>query len=98
MMVRISFTKSCYFWSKITKNVRNLDFSRNFDKKFSILGLEAMKFSSYDQHTPTIMESSHSSLENGLTFVLIMSTYQYLEQRVKIGVKIPSFSIQIPFS
>ena len=26
-----------------------------------------------------------------------MSTYEYLEQKVKIGVKIPSFSIQIPF-
>ena len=26
-----------------------------------------------------------------------MSTYEYMEQKVKIGVKNPSFSIQIPF-
>ena len=44
-----------------------------------------------------IIQSNHSSFENGLTFVLIMSTYEYLEQKVKIGVKNPSFSIQIPF-
>ena len=43
------------------------------------------------------MNWNHSSFENGLTFVLIMCTYEYLDQKVKKSVNNPSFSIQIPF-
>ena len=85
------------FLVKNDKNVKKFGFLGNFDEKFSILGQKAMQFSLYDQRLPSIMKTNHSSFENGLGFVLIMSTYEYLEQKVKIGVKSTSFSIQIPF-
>ena len=82
-----SSPKILNFLSKLPEKSDFLTFFVIFDQKQQF----------YVQDILSIMQSNHSSFENGLAFVLIMSTYEYLEQKVKIGVKNPSFSIQIPF-
>ena len=82
-----------FFCQNYPKNPIFLRFLSFFDQKQQF----------YVQDILSIMQSNHSSFENGLAFVLIMSTYEYLKQKLqllsklKIRVKNSSFSIQMLF-
>ena len=93
-MLRISYTQNCFLFSSKTKQ----------SWKFWILTKTSVFWDwrpfNFHYVIKTCLQSCSPFFffNSGLTFVLIISTYEYLEQKVKLGVKNPShFPYKYPF-